>query len=232
MLLGMATLRTLDARDEPAYLVDEAAHYLGLPRSTVRVWAVGQRRGASSILPLIKPAMRRPPTLSFWNLVELYVLASIRRRYKVSMPRVRRALQYVSRELGKSRPLIEEELLTDGVSLLVDRFSRLINVSEEGQIALRRVLEASLQRIDRDPKGLAQRLYPWTKDPAEPRHVVIDPLRSFGKPMLDESGVPTEILAERFHAGDSIKALARDYGLDPELIEVALRWETRAAQAA
>ena len=50
--------------------------------------------------PLITPATKSPLALSFWNLVELYVLASLRRRYEVPMPKVRSALRYTARELG------------------------------------------------------------------------------------------------------------------------------------
>ena len=51
--------------------------------------------------PLIKPASRRPLTLSFYNLVELFVLASMRRAHNVSMPRVRKALSHVEKQLGR-----------------------------------------------------------------------------------------------------------------------------------
>ena len=37
------------------------------------------------------------------------------------------------------------------------------------------------------------------------------------------------VLAERFHAGDSIDALAHEYGVPPGAIENALRCESRAA---
>ena len=214
-------------------MIAEAAHYLTLPTSTVRAWAVGQNHPAGWMAPIIAVALRTPPTLSFWNLVEVYVLATIRRHHQVSLQKVRRALRYVERELDKKRPLIQQEFLTDGVSLFVDQYARLVDVSNEGQVALRQVLEASLQRIDRDPGGLAERLYPWLKDPAaEPRHVVIDPRRAFGRPMLHGTGVPTGILAERFRGGDSIRTLASDYNLRPVQVETALRWESCAEAAA
>ena len=78
--------------------------------------------------PLIKPAKRRPLTLSFFNLVELFVLASMRRAHNVSMPRVRKALSHVEKELGRKRPLLEESFLTDGVDLFIEEYSGLVNV--------------------------------------------------------------------------------------------------------
>lgn len=223
----MGRARLQDRRDAPAYLIREAAHYLGLPPSTVRLWSIGQWRQVR----LIDPASVNPVALSFWNLVEIYVLAAIRRRHHLSMPKVRRSLAYVKDKLRSQRPLIEEQFKTDGVSLFVERFAKLINVTAEGQVALREVLEASLQRIERDPNGLALRLYPWLRDPSEPRHVLIDPQRSFGRPLIAEVGVPTAVLVERFRAGDTIRLLSQDYAIAETLVESAIRWESRASEA-
>jgi uncharacterized protein (DUF433 family) len=221
-----------DPRDEPAYLILEAAHYLRLPPSTIRFWALGQNHPSGWLEPLFKPAEKNPPTLSFWNLVEIYVLATIRTKHKVSMQKVRKALRYVQGNLQKPRPLIQQEFLTDGVSLFVEKFSGLIDVGADGQMALRQVLEASLKRIDRDPEGLARRFYPWLHDPCEPRNIMIDPRRSFGRPVLRGTGISTGTLAERWRAGESIDMLTRDYPLTRDQVEAALKWESRGEKAA
>jgi uncharacterized protein (DUF433 family) len=163
--------------------------------------------------------------LSFWNLVEAYVLATIRRHHHVSLQKVRKALRFIESELGLARPLIEEEFLTDGVDLFVDKYGGLINASREGQVAIRELLAASLKRIVRDPKGLADRLFPWVRSPGEPRLVEIDPRRAFGRLVVTGTGIPTEVLAQRFRADESIADLCRDYGLSAGEVEAALRWE-------
>lgn len=226
--------KPLDPRDQPIYTIPAAAWYLALPHSTVRFWTVGGEylttRGRKRASPLIELAETDPAMLSFWNLVEVYVLDGIRRHHKVSLQKVRKALQYVGEHLKVDRPLINQEFLTDGVDLFVDRYTQLINVtSQEGQLALRDLLKGSIQRIERDPKGLASRLYPWLRKPDEPREVEIDPSRQFGKRVLAGTGIPTEVLGERFRAGDTIDHLARDYRLSREQIEAALRWEQCAA---
>src|SRR5205823_5369449 len=123
----------------------------------------------------------KPPTLSFWNLVEVYALARIRRGHGVSLQKVRKALRYVQSHLDLQRPLIDQEFLTNGVDLFVDKLGELINASSDGQLELRELLRGSLQRIDRDPKGLAKSIRPWLHSPNEEPEVVIDPLRAFGK---------------------------------------------------
>ena len=40
---AVTDFRHTDPRDVPAYTVGEAAHYLGVPKSTMRSWFAGQR---------------------------------------------------------------------------------------------------------------------------------------------------------------------------------------------
>src|SRR5258706_12527443 len=99
-----------DRRDAPRYTSQEAAHHLSMPPATVRAWSVGYRYGAGGkearrFQPLITPATKSPLALSFWNLVELYALASLRRRDEVPRPKARSALRYAALEFGAHRPL-------------------------------------------------------------------------------------------------------------------------------
>jgi uncharacterized protein (DUF433 family) len=187
--------------------------------------------GRKKAQPVILAPQRDPVMLSFWNLVEAHVLKSIRRGHGVSLQKVRKALSYVQRELDLDRPLIEQQFETDGVDLFVDMYGRLVAASKDGQLVMRDAMQAALRRIDRDPKGVAERFFPWSRDPSEPRAVQIDPRLSFGRPVVSGTGIPTEILAERFAAQESIAHLAEDYRLDPSLIEAALQWELGAATA-
>jgi uncharacterized protein (DUF433 family) len=207
-----------DPRDVPTYTIREAAQYMLLPDSTLREWVGGRAR-------VIMPPVGHPPMLSFWNLVEAYVLATIRRQHRVPLQRVRKALRYVEKELGSKRPLIEQEFLTNGLDLFVNAFGGLVNASKAGQTAMRTLLEASLQRVHRDPSGLADRIFPWARDPDEPKALEIDPRRSFGKLVIAGTGVPTAVIAERLRAGDSLEHLAKDYRLSLSQIGAALRWE-------
>ena len=225
-----------DPRDLPNYTAAEAARWLGVVQGTLRTWHLGHtyttQQGPKCAKPVIKPAAKDPLELSFWNLVESSVLASIRKVHGVSLQKVRRALNFVERELNSKRPLIEQQFATDGVHLFVERFGQLVSASQSGQVVIRELLAASLTRIERDPKGLAAKLYPWTHDPKEPRVVAVDPAVSFGRPTLIATGVPVETIMERFRAGDSIESLAEDYRVKRDLIEGAVRWAAGGAAAA
>jgi uncharacterized protein (DUF433 family) len=189
---------------------------------------VGQRDFKS----LIIPAETNPLSLSFWNLAELYVLASLTRRYDVPMQNVRAALLYAARQLDSRRPLLDETFYTDGVSVFVEKYSKFIDATKGGQAAIRSVLAASLARVERGRDGHVIRLFPWLNDPREPHHVELNSERGFGRLVLAGTNIPTEVLAQRFRAGEYVDALAKDYKLDPKQIQHALMWEQCAPQAA
>ena len=61
------------------------------------------------------------------------------------------------------------------------------------------------------------------------RPVVVDPRVQFGRPCLQGTGIPTEVLMERFMAGEPIDDIASDYGVDRSMIEAAIRFEKLSA---
>src|SRR5919204_5623964 len=91
--------------DVPFYTVEEAASFLGVPRSTFITWAHGYvRRSAGQwevrAAPLITalPAEARLPGIPFVGLAEGMVAAAFRKA-GVSMQHMRRSLQILQQEL-------------------------------------------------------------------------------------------------------------------------------------
>jgi uncharacterized protein (DUF433 family) len=189
----------------------------------------GGRRMSRSLIAI---AATEPPRLSFVNMVEAHVLSAIRYQHGIALSTVRRAVHHLTQAFGSQHPLAEEQFQTDGVNLFVERLG-LLNVSALGQYAMPEILHALLRRVDRDEHGLAVRLYPFSRRPSPPapaldrlpRVVVIDPRIGFGRPVIAGTGVTTLSIAERFDAGESIEALAADYGRPREEIEEAIRCE-------
>ena len=211
----------IDRRELPAYSIAEAAHYLSVPAATVRYWSTGQ----DEYLPLIQVPHHQPTLLSFLNLVELHV----------PMPKVRAAIEYLKkhtrRKSDQRHPLISRQLETDGLDIFIQRYGQLVNISQDGQMAMREVMSAALKRIERDKHGIPIKLYPFTRSRIDeaPAMVVIDPLLSAGRPVIAGTGLATEIIAERYKAGESIDELAQDYERSEEEIEEAVRCELQAA---
>lgn len=225
-----------DPREVPTYGLAEAAHYLGIPFATLRSWVAGRAYpvadGQNFFHPVIDIADKKGKRLSFINLVEAHVLDAIRRReHKIQLPKIRKAIGYLKKEFQSKHPLADQQLETDGLDLFVQKYGQLIDISHEGQLAMREMLEAFLKRVRRDPRGVPIKLYLFTRrgEIDEPLNVVVDPTISFGRPTLVGTNIPTSVLAERFKAGDSPEELAEDYGRPKKEIEEAIRYELKAA---
>ena len=235
-----------DPRDVAAYSPKEAAEFLRMPVTTLRWWVLGNSYrttgGQRHARPVIKIPTARPPMLTFWNLSEAYVLAAICRHHGVSLRSVRRALDYVVKELQVDRPLIRQEFLTDGVNLFVERLESmakddagvraLVNASAHGQLAARELLKEALTRVSRDSTGLIDRIYPWVRDVREPLRIEIDPRRAFGRPVVKGTRVPAEELSDRFAAGEDLDEIAKDFRLSRDMVQGVLQWEMARKQDA
>ncbi len=223
--------------NQPAYTASEAARILQLPPATIKAWCFGQTYRSPSgsprrFQPVIRPADTKARLLSFTNLCELHILSAIRRHHRISLPKVRESVEFLRSRLGSDRPLIDREFKTNGIDLFVEHASKLLNVTRH-QEAMRGDFELALARIERDKAGTPVRLFPFSRSSSsvreQPRTIVIDPRLSFGRPVLSRVAVTTEIVFDRFRAGDSLAELADDYGVGKEEIEEALRFEQRRA---
>src|SRR3989304_3990948 len=100
-----------DPRELPAYGIAEAAHYLRIPKATLRSWVVGRfyptEVGRKFFRPLITLPDKRKPFLSFTNLVEAHVLDAVRREHEIPLNKVRTALDYLRRQFPSKHPLAD-----------------------------------------------------------------------------------------------------------------------------
>lgn len=226
--------------DIPAYSVTEAARYLQIPRRTIHNWLYGSwaspaRPSFAPRRPLIDIAAPDDHLLSFLNMLELHVLDVIRHVHGIDMREVRRALDYVQRELKVDHPLANEQMETDGKRLFIRRLNKLIEAGRYGQVSMSELFDIQLSRIERDPKGIAIKLYLFTRRKPEqieiasqePRLIALDPSIAFGRPVIAGSRIPTVEIAERYKAGDSIAQLIEEYARPAADIEEAIRCELR-----
>ncbi len=221
-----------DPRELPAYSVADASVYLRVPPSTLAAW-IGRKRyavrgGSRRMPPLISPD-RATGHLTWNNLIEGYVLASLTRTFKVPLSKVREALKRV----GGERPLLTQVFHSDGGRIFIETATgELEDVTQHGQLAIREVVAARLKRVDLDDNDMPIRLYPWWKDPEEARVIALDPRRAFGRPTVVGSGVKIDVLVDRYLAGEDPKALSRDYDLPETSVNGVIRWSLGVAQAA
>lgn len=182
----------------PLYSIPECARYLGLPISTVRGWIAMPGLGCEGDeRRLVKPAGSNPTALSFTNLVEVFVLSSLRR--------------------NRAKPT--KELLKSALSRRgYDDCRRPRDLAK---------VEVCLKRIEYDGAGVPVRFYPFTRGfgRESPKLVAIDPAVKFGRPVIAGTGVPTGVIAKFVKAGESMLELAEDYRVEPAQIEEAVRYE-------
>ena len=222
-----------DVREYPCYSIEDVAEYIGVPERTLRSWISGYsyrtRSGVHKQPPIIRPADPKENLLSFFNLIEAQVLAATRER-KISVSRVRRAIEYLVEKGGEKRPLLNCVFETIGQEIFVKKLvgSKLnnpLNVSRHGQYAFRTVLKKYLSRIERDAAGLPTRLYPMKAGSMRQNKVItIYPFVASGKPSIRRSGVNAEVIWRRKKEGETEKNLARDFKLRPSEIKAALTY--------
>jgi uncharacterized protein (DUF433 family) len=217
-----------DIRNELAYGLAEAARYLRLPAATLRTWLIGRDypkgQTRATFHPLIKPAGKKPLLLSLYNLIEAHVLRALRTEHGVAIAELRKAIAYAEKKLDIERLLPSKELRTHAGEVFLDRYVELISLSASGQLAMRKLFEDRLRRVEWDEWQFPMRLYPFTSatQPSSERVIAIDPKIAFGRPIVRRAGISTAAIVDRIDADESVAALAEDYDLTVYQIEQAV----------
>jgi uncharacterized protein (DUF433 family)/rhodanese-related sulfurtransferase len=225
----------VDQREKPAYSVEEAAGYLGIPVNTLYAWTLGRRKPNSqceyypSVLEFVD---RRTQRLSFFDLVEAHILRAAVDK-EIPLKQIKRGLAYVREAYPQyQRPLLKLDFRTDGKYLLVggmlgskekDR-EALVNASRHGQLEITGVIEEYLELIGWDLDGNPDTIFPKTGQ----RLVSISSGIVSGRPAIEGTRIPTALIAQRFRAGETQNELAVDYKLPMEAIEAAIKYEKAA----
>lgn len=208
----------LPNRDFPCYSVADAATMVGVPAQTLRRWIRPDE-------PLFPPAAPGESfCLSFANVVEAHAVATLRRKFRLPLPRLRTGVAFC-REHGIDRPFLQDDLRAVSMNVYLDRDGDLVNLGSYGQLGIRPVLEDHLERVkfhDRSPLLF----YPLTRPEKSPHYVAVDPERSFGRPMTSEGFISTAVIYARFSVGESVESLVSDYDITAPYVEEAIRYES------
>ncbi|MFB3815370.1 MAG: DUF433 domain-containing protein [Terriglobales bacterium] len=222
----MSSANNNEVLEMPNYSLIEAARYFHVPLSTVEYWTKKPD-------PVVRLASEHPKMLSFKNLVEFYVLEGLRHIHGLRLHAIREAIEDLLQHEESRHPLAEYDLRTlDGQYLIFVKNGAIVNSTLRGQYEIPEWTTPYLKRVERDPYGVAQKIFPFTRksqiktDAEPPRTVVIDPNICFGLPVLSGSRITTGFLASRYRGGDSVSAIARSYGRPLAEIQEAIEWET------
>src|SRR3954463_9705649 len=86
---GHIYMGSLNPLEMPNYTMEESSRYLHVPLSTLRYWVIGEEDAA----PLTTVFKRSPLLLSFKNLIECYVLESLRHAHAISLRTIRKDIE-------------------------------------------------------------------------------------------------------------------------------------------
>jgi uncharacterized protein (DUF433 family) len=172
-------------------------------------------------MPPVTPTEEPKGAVSFVDLMEVAAIGALIRK-GFSLKRIRKINVYARLYLQTSRPLVTETFKIKGRDIFVDEgFGILVNVGyEAGMQAWEEILDPFLETVEYENE-LVRRWWPLGRDVG----ILVDPDYGFGLPVIAGTGIRTEIIAERKRAGDSTKEITYDFGVTPDQIEDALRWE-------
>ena len=146
----------------------------------------------------------------------------------VGLKTIRDCYRRAVEEVHDDRPFSTQRFRTDGKTIFLDitekdHDGKMIDLKRRQQV-FRSIIEPSLRDLEFDASTVAR----WFPLGMRHRVVVIDPRRSFGRPIV-QCGVPTEILAEAVKVEGSIDAVVSLYNVPKSEIRAALDFEHQLA---
>jgi uncharacterized protein (DUF433 family) len=199
-------------------------------RGTAKRWLTGYAylnpQGERVELPPVTPGLQEIGAVSFIDLIEIVAIGGFK-EMGFTLRQIRRIVVECQQELGVPRPLTTLKFKSDGKDIFLNEGEVLRGVGRrKGQLAWTKFLQPFLQELDYS-EAYASRWWPLGKD----KPIVVDPDYGFGLPVVFESGVRTEIILERFEAGDLHGQIAEDFNLRPVDVERALQFELKTRVA-
>ena len=226
-----------DKREIPIFAYGEVAYYFGIPKSTMRSWIMGRNfpksEGDGFCKPVIQAADPVEGLLSYYNVAEVHVLASARYEHHVSFRSIRSAIEHLNNAYPSKRPLLSRAFYTDVKDLFIKTIAETENLTQQGQLALKTILDLFLARIAYDKNDLPFKVFPLLKGQS-PEEKVISMVSGVAasRPTIDGTGVPVTAIWQRHKAGESEYELADDYDIEIPKIRKAIEYVEYLKQAA
>lgn len=210
----------------PVYGMAQVDWILRLTPGTARRWIDGYARRGKRYEPIVRPTTTGDEIVTWGEFTEARLLSEF--RDGVPMSRMRPAIVRLRELFDQPYPLayalpwlevsgrelvlrVQEEVGLAAPFQLV--------VLRNDQLVLTLPTDRFVRSVEWDDRGIPLRMHPLP----ELDHVVLDPLRQFGEPVV--RSVPTAVIAEQVRAGDRISMIADLYELSEAEVEQAIRYE-------
>jgi uncharacterized protein (DUF433 family) len=218
------------------YSLAQSERLTRVPRDTIRRWTQGysypyrgERRSSPPLIATDTPKVDGIPVLSFADIMEVRFLDAFR-RHGVS-PRAIRVASFRAQELlGRPRPFSTKIFKTDGRTIMAELVRgtgdpMLLDLVRD-QFQFSKIVGPYLYfGIQFNDLKEPQRWWPLGED----RGVVVDPNRSFGAPIVNDTGIQTTILFAGFKAEGSLDFVSEWYRVPISAVEDAIEFEESLA---
>jgi uncharacterized protein (DUF433 family) len=166
--------------------------------------------------------------VSFRDLIELRFVKTFRDA-GLSLQAIRECFGRAVDVVHDARPFSTRRFRTDGKTIFFEitdgvREGELVDLKHR-QNVFHRMVEPSLHDLEFDADGLAR----WYPLGMSHKSIVIDPGRSFGRPIVSDGGVPTETIARAVAVEGSPERVARLYELPLGGVRDAVSFEKQLA---
>ena len=166
------------------------------------------------------------------ELMELHFIKMFRDE-GVSLQVIRKASVAAAKRFNSEYPFAVKRFDTDGKTVFATLIGEhsdepVIEDLKHGQYVLEHIMKPFFHKLDYGDNREITRFWPLEKA----GRIVLDPQRSFGKPIDAETGVPTIAIYQAFRAGQgqNITSIARWFDVPSQAVEAAIEYEqSRAA---
>lgn len=219
------------------YTIREASKLSGADPRSIRRWLFGYSYTGAD-----KGRRKSPPlwsgdladrefdhikALSFLDLMEIRMVRAFR-KHGVSWQKIRDAAAYACREYDRNHPFTMRKFRTDGTRIFAHVFEktqdRLVDLNRKSYVMEKIVAPSLFEGIEFKQEQAARWFPAWGN-----RKIVLDPERSFGRPILFHEGVPTDIIAKAVKVEDSVEEVAKWYELEIKSVRSAVSFEEKLA---
>lgn len=228
------------------YTLAEAQRLINVPSRKIHRWLYGYKlpkksgeedaRGFSD--PLWSPQYAKTDydaeAIGFQDLLEVRFVAAFV-EHGVSLRVVRSCMETARELFGVEYPMTSGSFKTDGKTIFAEAVEKAVKEGalldlKSRQYAFKDIISASLYAGIEYDGSRATKWYPQGRR----QHIVLDPTRQFGSPIVDEVGVPTSVLFASYLAeGQNARAVAqtaRAYEVPAKFVEAAIKFEQGLAR--
>ena len=209
-----------------AYSPAEAGRLLQIPPATLRHWVSGysyDHHGSETRQPPLWRSQYAEgadePLLGFRDLLEARIVRGLRDA-GLGMPTIRQCLDLARDLAGDEHPFSTRLFKTDGKSLFIEHGEGVLDLRRR-QHVFRRVIEPTFRDLDFDLDAASR----WWLNPS--RSLVIDPVRSWGQPIVAETGVSISRLVQAVQAEESVTRVAEIFEIPVATVREAIAFADR-----